>query len=68
MSVYIKQLIEQKKPVRLMAEPDFSVIAIITEASPLGIAMTVESSDLNHYPVGRKLFFSINQNFSFYEA
>jgi len=40
----------------------------MTEASPIGVAMTVISSDLESYKKGKRMFFSIRENFSFEEV
>lgn len=68
MSNYLNQLIESKKALRLLCEPNFNIIVKMTEASPIGVAMTVISSDLESYKKGKRMFFSIRENFSFEEV
>jgi hypothetical protein len=67
-SGYLGKVIQEKKKVRLLCEPQFNVIATVTDATPLGIAMKIVESDLEHYPVGRIIFFSASENFSFIEV
>ena len=65
---YLERVIQGKKKVKLLCEPQFNAIVTVTDATPLGVAMKIIESDLEHYPVGRIIFFSASENFSFIEV